>query len=96
MEERMALNAPIQGTSSDIIKIAMVNADKALSKAGLSEDIHLILQIHDELIYEIKDGVLNKASKIIKKEMESVIKDFKFIADVSKGDNWGEMKKIKI
>jgi DNA polymerase I len=99
MAERMAINAPIQGTQSDIIKIAMARIDSYLEKQGLSKDAQLLLQVHDELVYEIKDKKVEEISKEIKKIMESVIDpkdiyDIELLVDVSVGDNWGEMKKI--
>lgn len=91
--ERAAVNAPLQGTAADIIKIAMKKADDALKDAGLLEDARLLLQIHDELLYEIKEEALPKAREIIKKAME----DFPDISvpiamNVSTGKRWGEMR----
>ena len=99
MAERMAINAPIQGTQSDIIKIAMARIDDYLIKENISKDAQLLLQVHDELVYEIKESKVEEISKEIKKIMESVINpkdiyDIELLADVSVGDNWGEMKKI--
>ncbi len=97
MEERMALNAPIQGTSADIIKLAMVKTEERLKKEGILEDTHIILQIHDELLYEIKEGKIQTAVKIIKEEMESVVKkDVEFVVGASAGYNWGEMEEVNI
>ena len=92
MAERMAVNAPLQGTAADIIKIAMKKADDRLKETGLSDDTHLLLQIHDELIYEVKDSAIEKATKVIKTAME----DFPDIplpltVNVSTGKRWGEM-----
>jgi len=68
MAERTATNAPIQGTATaDIIKLAIRYAHEDLEKAGLLNQVHLVLQIHDELVYEIREEVLQKADKIIKK-----------------------------
>ncbi len=91
--ERMALNAPLQGTAADIIKIAMKKADTALRDAGIIEDAELLLQIHDELIYEVKKSELEKAAKVVKEAME----DFPEISVpltvcVSSGSNWGNLK----
>lgn len=99
MAERMAINAPIQGTQSDIIKIAMSRIDKYLAENNLTTQAYLLLQVHDELIYEIKSDKVEEISKAIENIMESVI-DPKEIygielkVDVSVGDNWGEMRKI--
>lgn len=97
--ERMAINAPIQGTQSDIIKIAMSQIDKYLIENNLEKDAYLLLQVHDELVYEIKNDKVENVSKEIKKIMESVIepKDIYGIelkVDVSVGDNWGKMRKL--
>src|SRR3989338_6875200 len=70
--ERMAVNMPIQGTSADFIKLAMVRADKALGEKGLKDKVFMLLQIHDELLFEIKEEVVVKAIPIIKEAMESV------------------------
>ena len=63
---------PIQGTSADFIKLAMVRADKALAEAGLKDYARMLLQIHDELLFEIKEELIAKAAPIIKDAMESV------------------------
>ena len=91
--ERIAMNTPLQGTAADIMKIAMINVHDALAKFG--EDSKILLQVHDELVIEIKDELVSEAVKIIKKEMENVIKLLvPIIADVSAGDNWEEMRKL--
>jgi DNA polymerase-1 len=97
--ERMAINAPIQGTQADITKIAMSKVDDYISKNNLEKEVFLLLQIHDELIFEIKTSKVNKVAKDIRKIMESVVplKDTEKIpltVDVSTGPNWGELKKI--
>lgn len=90
--ERMAVNAPIQGTAADFIKIAMVRADDALAKSELKENARLLLQIHDELIYETKEGVVKKVVPMIIEAMEGVYKgDVPIKVNVEMGDNWGEM-----
>lgn len=89
--ERAAMNTPIQGTAADIIKLAMVRVEDALSKAGLKAK--LILQIHDELIIECPEDEIEKASEILKTEMESAV-DLKapLLAEVGVGKNWHEAK----
>ncbi|MFH1745177.1 MAG: DNA polymerase I [bacterium] len=91
--ERMAVNAPIQGTAADIMKIAMINIDKIIEEK-FDEKVKMLLQVHDELIFEVEDGMVEEASKIIKREMENVIKlSVPIEVDVKIGNNWGEMKK---
>jgi DNA polymerase-1 len=95
--ERMAINAPIQGTEADVIKIAMIKIADYLKKEKLENDAHLLLQVHDELVCEIKEAKAEKISKEIGRIMETVmdIKDTKGIvlkAEFAVGDNWGELK----
>lgn len=101
MAERTAINAPIQGTATaDIIKLAILYAEMDLQKAGLKDKVFLVLQIHDELVYEIKDEVIDQAEKIIKNAMESVLErsylkyktDIPLIANSGFGQNFGEVK----
>jgi len=73
LAERMAINAPIQGTAADIMKLAIRNAREDLMKAGLLPAARLVLVIHDELVYEIEESVLEKASGVIKGAMEGVL-----------------------
>jgi DNA polymerase-1 len=73
MAERTATNAPLQGTAADIIKLAIKDANEDLGKAGLLDKVHLVLQIHDELVYEVEDGTLAQAESIIEKAMEGVL-----------------------
>lgn len=70
--ERMAVNMPIQGASADFIKLAMVKIDKKLEETGLKDGARMLLQIHDELLFEIKENLVAKAAPIIKETMESV------------------------
>jgi DNA polymerase-1 len=85
--ERLAVNTPIQGTSADIIKIAMVNARRALVDAGLST--RLVLQIHDELLFEAPVEEVEAASEIVVREMaEAYPLDPPLAVDAGVGDNW--------
>lgn len=87
--ERFAVNAPIQGSQSDIIKIAMICIDKAMKKASMQS--FLVLQIHDELIFECPDNELELCEKMVKKEMEEAISlSIPLKVDVSVGKNWGK------
>lgn len=100
MAERTAINAPIQGTAADVIKLAIRYTDEDLEKAGLKDRVKLVLQIHDELVYEVEDSVLEKASKIIKNSMESVLTrsfiEYKgpvpLLVSQGSGKNFGEVK----
>jgi DNA polymerase I len=97
--ERMAINAPMQGTQADLIKIAMKKIDDRLQSENKSGDIHLVLQVHDELVYEIKDSLVKDSVKKFKEIMEGVLDKEEthgvpIIADASAGFNWGEMEKI--
>ncbi|WP_420037848.1 DNA polymerase I [Streptomyces sp. cg28] len=71
MAERMALNAPIQGTAADIVKIAMLNVDKALTEAGLSS--RMLLQVHDEIVLEIAAGEAAVAEQLVRREMANAV-----------------------
>jgi DNA polymerase-1 len=98
--ERMAINAPIQGTEADIVKIAMARIDEYLTKNDLKDKVHLLLQVHDELVYEVKESEVKKVAPVLKKIMEEVIdpKDIEGVAclaEAKAGDNWEEMEKIK-
>lgn len=89
--ERIAANMPIQGTVADIMKMAMVEISEKL----LNDDCRLILQIHDELLFEIKKDKIEQSAKKIKNIMENIVKDKVFLAvDAKIGDNWGEMESV--
>ncbi len=95
--ERMAVNAPIQGTQADLIKIAMSRVETWIEQNNLRDKVHLLLQIHDELIYEVEDGALELARKEVKKIMESVLtmeetKGVPIIVNSSMGSTWAQMK----
>jgi DNA polymerase-1 len=89
--ERMAINMPIQGLEADIVKLAMIAADKLISEK-FSDSVRMLLQVHDELIFEVKEGVAETFMPEIKKAMESVY-DLKapLVAEVFQGKNWGEI-----
>ncbi len=105
--ERMAVNAPIQGTEADVIKLAMIRVDEYIRREGLEADVYPLLQVHDELVYEIKESndeekgrgkkSIENIAADIEKIMESVMdpkdtKDVNLAAHASVGDNWGELK----
>lgn len=89
--ERAAMNSPIQGTAADIIKVAMINVDKALKAASI--DAKLILQVHDELIIEAHRDCAEKAYELLKTEMERATELLvPLTADVSVGKSWFDAK----
>ena len=95
--ERMAINAPIQGTEADVIKLAMIKIDQYIKDYGLENDVYLLLQVHDELVCEIRDDRAEEMSKEITHIMESVMgaeqtKGVVLKAQASIGNNWGELK----
>ncbi len=101
MAERMATNAPIQGTATaDIIKIGMKKAHEDLKKAGILDKTRLVLQVHDELVYEIKEDVLGQAMEIIEHAMKNAIpseflkgiQSVPLLVSKGVGANWGTVK----
>jgi DNA polymerase-1 len=75
MAERMAINAPIQGTAADIIKLAMVEVNQYLRKGELLEKVKMVAQVHDELIFEVKENTLEKVAPEIEKIMEDILQN---------------------
>jgi len=97
--ERMAINAPIQGTQSDIIKLAMVRISDFLEKENALEDAHLLLQVHDELVFEVRSSRVAELVPRIKSIMEEALAEEKacgvpIIAEGKAGANWGEMQPL--
>ena len=97
--ERMAINAPVQGTAADIIRIAMVHVHTYLKEQNLSDDVRMLLQVHDELVFEIRDALVKKEVPVLKRIMESVLpleetKQVPIIAEAKVGKNWDEMQKV--
>ncbi len=89
--KRAAMNAPIQGTAADIIKIAMIKVYERLKAEKL--DARLILQVHDELIIEVKECDAERAAAVLGEEMRNAVKlDIPLTADVSKGKTWYDAK----
>ena len=88
---RVAMNAPIQGTAADIMKIAMINVRDTLVKEGLESKI--LIQVHDELLLEVKQSEKEKALEILKNEMENAYKlAVPLSVEMNVGDNWYEAK----
>lgn len=95
--ERAAINHPVQGTSADMIKKAMVEIDKKLEKRKSSCECKLILQVHDELLFECDEECVDEISKIIKEKMENSLNlSVPVVVDLKVGKNWGEMAPFKI
>ncbi len=92
--ERMAVNSVIQGTEADVIKMAMIGTDRMLAEK-YSGDVRMVLQIHDELLFEIRPDVINTAVKDIVSVMESVYPDNRdpipLVTDVKQGGSWGSL-----
>ncbi|MDA9800370.1 DNA polymerase I [Gammaproteobacteria bacterium] len=87
--ERAAINAPLQGSAADIIKKAMIDVDQWIGNNN--SDIRMIMQVHDELIFEVKKGFADEALKNITSLMESSVKlDIPLIVDANTGANWNE------
>jgi DNA polymerase-1 len=87
--ERLAVNTPIQGTAADLIKIAMVRVSKALQARNLSA--RMLLQIHDELLFEVPEKELNEAVELITREMEAAIDlSVPLKVEIGWGKNWAE------
>ena len=96
MAERMAINAPIQGTEADIVKLAMIEIDRFIREDNLSEDVYMLLQVHDELLFEIRSDRAETVAKKIQQIMENIIDPAKIlgvkcVAEYSLGTNWGEL-----
>jgi DNA polymerase I len=91
MAERVAINSPIQGTAADIIKIAMVNIDKRLSVEKLQSK--MILQVHDELIFDVPEAEIQMMEELITNEMENAVKlQIHLKVDSGIGENWYDLK----
>ncbi len=92
-EEREAINAPIQGTAADIMKIAMIRVQQALASSGLQAK--MILQVHDELVLEVPDNELGQITELVRKVMEEAYKlDIPLLTEARSGVNWGSMQVI--
>jgi len=87
--ERMAINAPIQGSAADLIKVAMVNIDRLLREKNL--DARLIMQVHDELVLETPVQEQEDVKKLVREEMENVIRlKVPLKVEIASGVNWDE------
>ncbi|MFT7507638.1 MAG: DNA polymerase-1 [Acidimicrobiales bacterium] len=99
--ERMAINAPVQGTAADVMRIAMNEVYAYIEKGKKQDSIHMLMQVHDELIFEIKDQEVEKEAVKLKKIMEGVMhgqddRGVPILVDVEVGENWAELEDAKI
>ena len=87
--ERAAINAPLQGTAADIIKLAMLCVDKWLEQSTI--DVKMIMQVHDELVFEVADHAVEQATNEVRRCMESAAKlSVPLVVDIGVGNNWDE------
>lgn len=98
--ERMAINAPVQGTAADLIRIAMVRIHEHLKAQSLEGDVRMLLQVHDELVFEVKAGKREAVLPTLIDLMEQVLSPEEMhgvpiVAEAKVGENWEEMEKIK-
>jgi DNA polymerase-1 len=98
--ERMAINAPIQGTSADIIRIAMIHIYEMLKKRGAEAEVRMLMQVHDELVFEIKDSDVTTIVPLIASCMEQVLdseatKGVLLCAEAKVGKNWEELEAME-
>jgi DNA polymerase-1 len=88
--ERMAVNAPIQGTAADLMKMAMIAVDREVRRR---DDVRMVLQVHDELVFEVKESSVPSVSKLVKTRMEGVAElRVPIEVEVHSGRSWGEAK----
>lgn len=93
--ERMALNTPIQGSAADIIKIAMVRLRERLRASGL--DARMVLQVHDELVIEVREGLAAEVGRIVREVMEGAwALDVPLVVDLKRGRVWSELSGLEI
>ena len=89
--ERTAINTPLQGTAADLIKLAMISIDRKLTERGLKT--RMVLQVHDELLFEVPTEETVEIETLVRTEMESVVKlNVPLVADLAFGPNWRDMK----
>ncbi len=100
--ERMAINMPVQGTEADVLKMAMIQVEgwirtleKGEKRKGV-EKVRMLLQVHDELVFEVDGAFVNEAAKAIQHLMETTVNlEVPLTVNVEVGDNWGEMEEWK-
>jgi DNA polymerase-1 len=92
--ERQAINTPIQGTASDLIKLAMIKIHRHINIKHLKARMNL--QIHDELLFDVPQEEVNEVIDLVKEDMEQVLKlSVPIVVDIKKGKNWLEMEEVK-
>lgn len=92
--ERAAINTPLQGSAADLIKKAMLEVEKAFAQAGLAA--RMLLQLHDELLFEVPKAELAAAAKVVRRVMEGVATlKTPLVVDLRAGPNWGEMDPLR-
>jgi len=88
--ERTAVNTPLQGTAADLIKLAMITLDRKLTERGLKT--RMVLQVHDELLFEVPLDETAEIEKLVREEMEGAAKlDVPLVADMAFGANWRDL-----
>ena len=89
--ERMAINMPVQGTSADIIKVAMINLYREMDKRQLTSK--LMLQVHDELVFEVPEDELQEMHQLVPQAMSTALEiSVPLKVDTKTGNNWGGME----
>jgi len=89
--ERTAVNTPLQGTAADLIKLAMIAIDRKLAERKLKT--RMVLQVHDELLFEVPLGEIEEVEELVRAEMEGVVQlKVPLVADVAFGSNWRDLK----
>ena len=91
MAERIAINSPIQGTAADIIKLAMINIQKVMKEKNLKSK--MILQVHDELIFDVDPSELEEMKTLVRFYMENAVNlSVPLKVEMGTGDNWFDLK----
>jgi DNA polymerase I len=92
--ERAAINMPIQGAQADLIKLAMIEVQRELERRGLKT--RMLLQVHDELVFEVPSGELDEVAVLVRKEMESAMTfDVPVKVEMKVGPNWYDMEPLR-
>jgi DNA polymerase-1 len=93
--ERSAVNSPLQGTAADVIKVAMVRLDQLLEEREPA--CRMLLQVHDELLFELPEGQIDEVARLCKEVMEGACElDVPLIVDVSVGENWRDLTPVQL